>query len=104
CEAGGRGGGMRSPCQGGAVMANLTPKFSLENEIEFPVLLNPWKHHAGALRQRIAEAVPAGEAGLQQLARELVVLGSELMDLYVGRLTPAGVGPKVLAVLRADGP
>ena len=34
----------------------------LLGEVPPPVLFNTWKHHAGALRQRIAEAVRAGAA------------------------------------------
>src|SRR5687768_4486554 len=50
------------------------------NEIPTPVLFNPWKHHAGALRARIADA--AANAALDDLAAGLVVVGTELMDLY----------------------
>jgi hypothetical protein len=65
------------------------------------VLLNAWKHHAGALRQRIALTVRAGDAALPGLAGQLVVVGTELMDLYVGRFTPAEIGAKLLAALTA---
>ncbi len=51
-----------------------------------PVLFNAWKHHAGALRHRIAETARAGEAALEPLARQLVVIGNELMDLYTAGL------------------
>jgi cytosine/adenosine deaminase-related metal-dependent hydrolase len=68
-----------------------------------PVLLNTWKHHAGALRQRIALAVDAGSAGLATLARELVVIGAELMDLYTGPLTAAEIAERVLERLKAEG-
>jgi hypothetical protein len=71
-------------------------------EVPPPVLLNTWKHHAGALRRRIAEAARGGEAGLAALAGGMVVIGTELMDLYVGRLTPAAIAAKVVARLRAD--
>ncbi len=67
------------------------------------MLLNTWKHHAGALRRRIAEAARGGEAGLAVLAEGMVVIGTELMDLYVGRLTPAEIAAKVVAQLQADG-
>jgi hypothetical protein len=73
----------------------------LQNEVPAPALLNTWKHHAGALRQRIAETGDA--AALPGLAAQLTVIGNELMDLYVGALTPVEVGAKVLAELRAAG-
>src|SRR5437016_346852 len=73
----------------------------LQNELPSPVLFNTWKHHAGALRRRINETQDA--AALPALAAQLAVIGSELMDLYVGALTPAEVGAKVLAELRAAG-
>ncbi len=66
------------------------------------MLLNTWKHHAAALRQRIRETVAAGPAGLPALADGLLVIGTELMDLYTGRLTPSEVAEKVLAALRDD--
>jgi hypothetical protein len=72
-------------------------------EVRPPVLLNTWKHHAGALRRRIAEAARAGAAGLAALAEGMVIIGTELMDLYVGRLTPAEIAAKVVARLQADG-
>jgi hypothetical protein len=72
-------------------------------EAPAPVLLNTWKHHAAALRRRIAEAVREGEAGLDALAERLVVIGTELMDLYTGRLTPAEIGARVVEGLRAEG-
>jgi hypothetical protein len=68
-----------------------------------PVLFNTWKHHAGALRRRVAEAARNGEAGLAALAGGMVVIGTELMDLYVGRFTPAEIAAKVVARLQADG-
>jgi hypothetical protein len=67
------------------------------------VLFNPWKHHAGALRRRIARAAAAGAAGLADLAGELVVVGNDLMDLYTGAFAPAEIAHKVLGALRAEG-
>jgi hypothetical protein len=67
-----------------------------------PVLLNCWKHHAAALRLRIRETVAAGPAALDALARNLLVTGTELMDLYVGALSPRDIGERVLAQLRSD--
>ncbi len=61
-----------------------------------PVLLNTWKHHAAALRRRIREA-----SDLSALAAELVVIGNELMDLYLGTLTPAEIGRAIVAELNA---
>jgi hypothetical protein len=75
----------------------------LLNEVPPPVLFNTWKHHAGALRDRIGESARRGESGLRDLADRLVVLGTELMDLYTGAFTPAQIADKVLALLRADG-
>jgi hypothetical protein len=71
-------------------------------EVPDPVLLNTWKHHAGALRQRIRLSAATGQAGLDDLAGQLVVLGTELMDLYTGRFAPAEIAERVLASLRAE--
>jgi len=65
-----------------------------------PVLLNTWKHHAGALRERIDAAVRAGD--LQALADGIVVIGTELMDLYLGALAPAEIGRQVVNQLAAE--
>jgi len=66
------------------------------------VLFNTWKHHAAALRMRVHEAVSAGPAGLDALAVNLVVIGTELMDLYHGDLTPRAIGEGVLELLGRD--
>jgi hypothetical protein len=68
-----------------------------------PVLFNTWKHHAGAIRHRISEYVRRGELALPAMANELVVIGSKLMDLYVGRFSPAEVGQLVLEKLERAG-
>jgi hypothetical protein len=65
-----------------------------------PVLLNTWKHHAAALRRRVNATTQAAE--LSALAGELVVIGNELMDLYLGTLTPAGIGQQIVGRLTAD--
>jgi hypothetical protein len=68
-----------------------------------PVLFNPWKHHAGALRRRIGEAARTGPAALAALAPQLLVIGTELMDLYTGVLSPADIGTAIITQLRAEG-
>ena len=61
-------------------------------DVPQPVLLNVWKHHAGAIRQRIQQAIQGGDAALGEMADQLLVMGTELMDLYIGKLTPAAGG------------
>ncbi len=68
-----------------------------------PVLFNAWKHHAGFLRGQITDAAGQGEAGLAALPGRLRVVGDGLMDLYAGSLTPAVIGERVVAALRAEG-
>jgi hypothetical protein len=72
-------------------------------DVPRPVLFNPWKHHAGAIRRRIAEAAGAGPAALVGLAPQLLVMGTELMDLYTGPLSAADIAAAVLAQLRDEG-
>jgi hypothetical protein len=72
-------------------------------ETPAPVLLNTWKHHAAALRRRVRETIAGGPKALDALADQLVVIGTELMDLYHGAFTPAEIGAKVIAQLRAEG-
>lgn len=71
-------------------------------EAPAPVLLNTWKHHAAALRREIDKTVQAGAPALDELAGQLIVIGTELMDLYLGRLTPAEIGAKVLDQLQTE--
>src|SRR5262249_28302452 len=71
-------------------------------DVPSPVLFNLWKHHAQALRRQIQDAAAAGESGLVALPGRLLVVGSELMDLYTGPLTPAEIGREVLAQLQTD--
>ncbi len=66
-----------------------------------PVLLNTWKHHAAFLRHEIHKAIAAGADGLDALAANLVVVGTDLMDLYTGRFTPAEIGTKVREELQS---
>jgi hypothetical protein len=67
-----------------------------------PVLFNIWKHHARALHHRIAQTVRGGPPALAELAERLVVIGTQLMDLYTGPLTPAEIGARVVAALQAE--
>jgi hypothetical protein len=71
-------------------------------EAPVPVLFNTWKHHAGALRHRIAACARRGAPALAELAGELVVVGSKLMDLYVGQYSPAELARLVLDQLQRD--
>lgn len=71
-------------------------------EAPAPVLLNTWKHHAAALRREIRKTVQAGATALDELADQLIVIGTELMDLYTGRFTPSEIGSLVIAQLRAE--
>jgi hypothetical protein len=75
----------------------------LLEEVPPPVLFNAYKHHAGALRRYIAEAVSRGEAGLAEMASRLVVIGTELMDLYTGSMTPEAIAERILDQLKRAG-
>ena len=65
-----------------------------------PVLLNPWKHHAGWLREQIARHATAD--GLRLLADRLVIVGTDLMDLYVGPSSPAEIAAAIIDALEKD--
>jgi hypothetical protein len=69
-------------------------------EAAVPVLLNTWKHHAGTLRRRIQAAIQSGD--LQTLADGMVVIGTDLMDLYLGPLSPAEIGKLVVDLLAVE--
>jgi hypothetical protein len=81
----------------------MTPLAESAFDVPPPVLFNAWKHHAGALRRRVAETARAGPDGLATLAPQLLIIGTELMDLYTGALSPGEIGAGVIAQLRADG-
>jgi hypothetical protein len=66
------------------------------------VLLNTWKHHAAAIRQRILAVARAGESALRYLPSQLLVVGTELMDLYTGVLTPSVIAERIIAELEAN--
>lgn len=66
------------------------------------MLFNPWKHHARYLRERIDDYYEIGEVGLQLLAKELKVLGTELMDLYYGSLPPEKIAIEVIRTLKEN--
>lgn len=68
-------------------------------EVLPPVLFNTFKHHAGSLRARIADIVDRGHPALVEMGNHLVVLGTRLMDLYVGPLTPRELSAWLLAEL-----
>jgi hypothetical protein len=72
-------------------------------EVPAPVLFNTFKHHAGALRVRIRQAIARGEPALLDLVGETVVMGSKLMDLYTGVLWPGEIAERVLAHLATAG-
>jgi len=66
------------------------------------VLFNCWKHHAGFLRDRISD-VSRHALSLNQLSEHLVVVGSELMDLYHGPHSPEQIAKELTDRLQAQG-
>jgi hypothetical protein len=66
------------------------------------VLFNCWKHHAGFLRDRIADAAQH-RTTVNQLTEQLIVVGSELMDLYHGPHSPIQIAKELTDRLRAEG-
>jgi hypothetical protein len=71
-------------------------------EAPVPVLFNSWKHHAGFLKNRIQETISLGKDSLPDLAKSLIVIGAELMDLYYGPLTPQEIGIAVIDQLKSE--
>jgi hypothetical protein len=69
-------------------------------EVLRPILFNTYKHHAGALRARIAAAAQTGPGALPEWAARVAVLGTKLMDLYTGPLSPRDLSAHVLEILR----
>lgn len=73
----------------------------MTDDLPFPALLNCWKHHAGWVRARIGRAAREGEAAVAALPRELLAVGTRLMDFYTGALRPDEIAEDVFAQLRA---
>ncbi len=76
----------------------MTETHPTADVVPYPVLFNAWKHHAGWVRGRITRAVT--ERALDQLAEEVVVIGTRLMDFYHGPLAPDAIADRVLGQLR----
>jgi hypothetical protein len=72
------------------------------SDVPPPVLFNTWKHHAGALRRRIAQVVQIGPEALETLPNRLLAIGTDLMDLYTGALSPSEIADWVVAWLRKE--
>jgi hypothetical protein len=72
-------------------------------EVLHPVLFNTFKHHAGALRARIADTVARGTPALLDVSSRLAVVGTRLMDLYTGALSPRELSAWALGELRGVG-
>jgi hypothetical protein len=64
-----------------------------------PVLFNTLKHHAGALRARVASVVAGGPPALDAIGTQLAAVGTRLMDLYTGALSPRDLSAWVLEEL-----
>ncbi len=73
------------------------------DDVPAPMLFNLWKHHAGTIRRRIAAVAGGQPAALEQIARQLVKIGTELMDLYIGSLAPVEIAEGLRAQLQAAG-
>jgi hypothetical protein len=95
---------MRLVCGERAIDDNLVPLDDPASpwEASPPVLLNTWKHHAAALRRHIRDSIAAGPAALDELAKHLVVIGTDLMDLYLGALSPRDIGERLILQLHKD--
>jgi hypothetical protein len=71
-------------------------------EVLPPVLFNTFKHHAGALRARIRDIADRGEGALHEAAARTAVLGTKLMDVYVGALSPRDISQRIAAQLQSE--
>jgi hypothetical protein len=72
-------------------------------EVLPPVLFNTFKHHAGALRQRVRAVAAGGDDALRQAASHVAILGTKLMDVYTGALSPRDLSQRIIARLEAEG-
>ena len=66
------------------------------------VLMNLYKHHAGVVKDLIDHAVDLGHSHFEALNDTVKVLGENLMDLYIGELTPKQIAEIVLKDLEKN--
>jgi hypothetical protein len=72
-----------------------SPKI-IDYEIDEPVLFNCWKHHAGFIKSKISCFRNNSEPDLKRLRNELSLIGTSLMDLYTGKLTPKEISDSII--------
>lgn len=65
-----------------------------------PVLYNGWKHHLGFLQ---AVLLMAREQGEEMIDQNINKIGDNVMDLYIGQLTPLQVSAALVAALKTIG-
>ncbi len=70
---------------------------SVPDDLPIPILMNVFKHHVSSLRLLVSHAVQQGDEYLPQLAETLLVLGENLMDLYIGSLSPQRIADVIIA-------
>lgn len=68
-----------------------------------PVLLNCWKHHGLFICHALQTLIRTGDAALEELPRQLQVIGASQMDLYLGSLFPSEISAQVLHKLHQHG-
>ena len=71
-------------------------------EINGPVLLNCWKHHAGFIKSKIVQYKKDPERSIPTLTKEILLIGQSLMDLYLGDLTPQEIADAVVSQLKNE--
>lgn len=75
--------------------------FDIDEAMPPPFLLNCWKHHARTVLERIHAVIGRGEEAVRALPRSLLLVGHELMDLYLGPLSPAEIAAETRGILVA---
>ena len=66
-------------------------------EVNAPVLLNCWKHHAGFIKYKISEFRRSDKFDFQDFRRYLLRIGESLMDLYLGNLMPFEIADSIVS-------
>lgn len=75
----------------------------IDDAVPPPFVLNCWKHHARAIANRVQAAASAGEDAVRALPRRLLLVGEDLMDLYLGDLPPEAIAGELRSLLEARG-
>ena len=67
-----------------------------------PFLFNCWKHHLNHIRRRLEELPEKGISGEAELRYSLLTIGENVLDLYLGSLSPLQIMNELTNILKSN--